>query len=217
MASYHLQDYWNKRYQQDAEPFEWYQRYEDLRGKIVDLLPESSRCLVVGGGSSEFSFSIHDDPEAYVKDVVTIDFSPVVVKRMQTLVGDRKAVSFAVMDACEMTFPDASFELVVDKGTLDSILCGEDAKDRSTAYLDHVFRVLKPFGLFLCVSYANRDMREMYFAREALDWDIEVREVPKPKLLETQTSSDDCHYIYILRKRGEPTPDAGAKGAKGKK
>ncbi|TNJ28508.1 Endothelin-converting enzyme 2 [Giardia muris] len=212
MTSYHLPEYWDQRYQADTEIFEWYQRYSDLRPKIQDVLPKNGRCLVVGAGSSELSFNLYDDPDAGIKDIVSIDVSQVIVRRMQGLVGDRKGCEFTVMSVMDLTYPDAAFDVVIDKGTLDSLLCGENGKETSTKALEQIFRVLKPQGYYICVSYANPDMRMVFFTQDSLDWDIEIRETPKPKLLDN-TAPDEYYYIYLMKKRGDPVMG----NAKGKK
>ena len=36
-------------------------------------------------------------------------------------------MSFLVMDAMNMTFANNSFDIIIDKSTIDAILCGENA------------------------------------------------------------------------------------------
>ena len=211
MASYHLPDYWDQRYQTDTEVFEWYQRYTELKPKIQELLPKGGRCLVVGAGSSELSFDLYDDAEVGIKDIISIDVSQVVVRHMQGLIGDRKGCEYAGMNVTELTYPDDSFDVIIDKGTLDSLLCAENGKEISTKALEQIFRVLKPQGYYICISYANSDMRMVFFTQEMLDWDVEIRQIPKPKLMDSVTSNDEFHYIYIMKKRGEPIAEQKTK------
>lgn len=213
MASYHLATYWEHRYQMDTEPFEWYQRFSDLKPKIADAIPKNGKVLVVGAGSSELSAALYDDTEFAVSGITNIDISSVVTKRMQASVGDRKGMEYQTQDVCELALPDNSFDCVIDKATLDSLLCGEDALERADKALRNIFRVLRPQGYYICVSYAGPDMRMSYFTTENLDWDVEVREILKPRLLDNQAAVDDFHYIYICKKRGEPVV-ADAKGKK---
>ena len=52
-------------------------------------------------------------------NIVNIDISPVCVANMK---AEYPEVSFMEMDMTKLTFPDDSFDLVVEKATLDSLL-----------------------------------------------------------------------------------------------
>ncbi|KAH0576967.1 Methyltransferase [Spironucleus salmonicida] len=212
MASYHLPEYWEERYRADTQPFEWYQRFSDLKPLIRDLFPPTSKVLVIGNGTSEFPFDLYDDADLNVKDITSIDISEASVKRMQTLIQDRKTIEFSRMDCLSMSFP-ANYDIVFDKATLDSILCGEGAADRAQKLLENTLGALKNQGVYICVSYGKPDMRLQYLQNEGLDWDVDVREAPRPKLLEGQVQGDDCHFVYVCRKRGEVV-DTTKKGKK---
>eukprot|EP00768_Dysnectes_brevis_P008088 gnl/Dysnectes_brevis/713_a786_5606.p1 GENE.gnl/Dysnectes_brevis/713_a786_5606~~gnl/Dysnectes_brevis/713_a786_5606.p1 ORF type:complete len:216 (+),score=42.65 gnl/Dysnectes_brevis/713_a786_5606:40-648(+) len=200
MSNYHLPEFWDERYKTDRDPFEWYQRFAELKPKIQDLFPENARVLVVGSGSSEFSFNLWDDADIKIKEIKAIDVSDIVVSRMKEQVGDRSGVEYTTMDCCELGFSDGDFDVVFEKASMDSLLCGENAADRVNQTLDHIHRVLKPGGVFISVSYANRDMRSLYYERESLGWDVEVRQIPKPKLLDAPAAADEFHFIYICKK-----------------
>ena len=103
--------------------------------------------------------------------------------------------------------------MIFDKATLDSILCGEGAAERAQKVLENVLSVLKNQGVYICVSYGKPDMRLQYLQNEGLDWDVEVRESPRPKLMEGQVQGEDCHYVYVCKKRGDVT-EVKAKGKK---
>ena len=62
---------------------------------------------------------------------------------MKTLVGDRKTLEFVGMDCTELTFGESTFDVVFDKATLDSILCGEGAGERAEKMLEGICKVLK--------------------------------------------------------------------------
>ena len=114
------------------------------------------------------------------------------------------------MDCTDLTFNDGTFDIVFDKATLDSILCGEGANERAQAMLENICRVLKNQGVYICISYGKPDMRTQYLQNDKLDWDIESRELPRPKLMDGQ-SEGDCHYCYICKKRGEITEEKKGK------
>jgi hypothetical protein len=38
---------------------------------------------------------------------------------------ERPGIQWEVMDACQMIYDEQTFDLVIDKGTLDAVLCGD--------------------------------------------------------------------------------------------
>jgi ubiquinone/menaquinone biosynthesis C-methylase UbiE len=57
------------------------------------------------------------------------------------------------MDMCEkIDFPNQTADLVIDKGLLDAVLCGEDFAERLNKMLSECWRVLKPRGYLLILS-----------------------------------------------------------------
>jgi len=102
--------------------------------------------------------------------IVNIDISPVCVEHMKQLHAHlvEKGVSYAVGDACDMrpreakekfTAENASFDVVIDKGTADALLCGSGADEQVRALVAEAARVLKPGGAFLLISYGTPDKR----------------------------------------------------------
>ena len=39
----------------------------------------------------------------------------------------RKKMAYSVMDVCDLQFKDDSFDIIIDKSTIDAILCGNNA------------------------------------------------------------------------------------------
>jgi len=52
-----------------------------------------------------------------------------------------------------MDFDDCSFDMVIDKATFDSVICGEGSTKNIEKMMDEVYRVLKDDGVYLMVSY----------------------------------------------------------------
>lgn len=57
------------------------------------------------------------------------------------------------MNVCALDFPDESFNTVIDKGTLDSVLCGEGSTANVAKMCMEISRVLKPNGVYFICSY----------------------------------------------------------------
>lgn len=167
-------------------------------------VPKTGRILDNGCGNSKLPFQLLDNG---YKRVVAVDFSAVVIDQMrqQSLDGmlaarnphqeeipkETNAASaregawtggtlhFFAMDSTQLAFSDDSFDAVVDKGLMDSVLANYDrvtlfrrlqptkepealrlqqAEDSLAAagkVLSEVQRILKPGGVYLSVSFED--------------------------------------------------------------
>jgi len=80
-------------------------------------------CVCSGCGNSSLAIELYNDG---FRNIVNIDYSPVVISNMQRKYSALQGVEWVVMDARDMTqFPAASFDVVLEKGTLDSLLVAE--------------------------------------------------------------------------------------------
>ena len=75
---------------------------------------------MVGCGNSQLS---HQMWEAGYKDIVNIDISPKVIEQMAEKFP---MMVWEVMDATKMSYKDAEFDVVMDKGTLDALVSGKN-------------------------------------------------------------------------------------------
>jgi EEF1A lysine methyltransferase 4 len=65
-----------------------------------------------------------------------------------------------VADALDMNqFRDESYDIVIEKSTLDAILCGDKSFLNAAKMLKEVQRVLKTGGLYIIISYGSPDNR----------------------------------------------------------
>ncbi|EEF43166.1 EEF1A lysine methyltransferase 4 isoform X1 [Ricinus communis] len=215
--------YWDNRYANESGPFDWYQKYSSLAPLINLYIPRHHhpRILVVGCGNSAFSDGMVDDG---YDDVVNIDISSVVIEAMNNKYSNRPQLKYIQMDVREMSaFQTGSFDAVIDKGTLDSILCGNNSRQNATLMLEDVWRVLKDKGVYILVTYGAPVYR-LCLLKESCLWTIKLHVIEKllsggdsehpvweltnPVPLNDDGSSveaalgknPDVHYIYICTK-----------------
>nr|QTZ19554.1 methyltransferase 13 [Bixa orellana] len=143
--------YWDARYMQEqGGAFDWYQRYSSLRPFVRKFVPTSSRVLMVGCGNALMSEDMVKDG---YEDIMNIDISSVAIETMRRKYEYIPQLKYMQMDVRDMSFfPDESFGNVIDKGTLDSLMCGTDAPISATQMLGEVSRLLKPGGTYMLVT-----------------------------------------------------------------
>lgn len=148
--------------------FEWYGTFAEFRGNVERAWAErwsrgACRTLVIGCGNSELSEQLY---AAGWTTQTSIDFDAGVIADMRRKYspGRFPGLVFTEMDARALSFDAASFDLVVDKGTLDAICTGDgaDVRDNVARMLGEVSRVIAPGGLYAVVSLAQRHvLREL--------------------------------------------------------
>ncbi|NWY53876.1 MET13 protein, partial [Chionis minor] len=172
--------YWDRFFRQRGQrPFEWYGAFPELCPVLHKYVRPRDKVLVVGCGNSELSEQMYD--MGMCEDIVNIDISDAVIRQMQERTeSKRPKMRYLLMDMLQMDFPDAHFQVVLDKGTLDAILTDEE--EATLAKVDKMFaeisRVLQVGGRYLCVSLAQAHVLKKvveYFSQEG--WVVRVHQV----------------------------------------
>lgn len=113
------------------------------------------------------------------------------------------------MDMRELDFPDGVFNVVLDKATLDSVLCAEGSLPMVAKCLSEISRVLGNEGVFVCISHGPPNTRLQILDRPEYGWSVSVHTVPKPMLKavkdhvipDGQDEDRVYHYVYICVKK----------------
>lgn len=222
--------YWDARYIQEASAggaFDWYQRYSALRPFVRKFITTSSRVLMVGCGNAVMSEDMVKDG---YEDIMNVDISSVAIDLMRKKYEHIPQLKYLQMDVKDMSFfPDESFGSVIDKGTLDSLMCGTDAPISASQMLGEVSRLLKPGGVYMLITYGDPKVRVPHLRRPVYNWNIELYIIPRPgfqkpgdcassaksflepvptnedgTLLASYVLEDpDSHFIYICKKADE--------------
>ena len=171
MQDYGEKEYWNQRYiKQSDQTFDWLEDYDSLRQLITQHINLDSKILIIGCGNSLLSEEMYNDG---FHNIINIDISPVVINQMKK----RSNINFPnmkwyVMNVLNMEFDPNTFDAVIDKSTLDTILCGEMSFYNTAVMINEIQRVLKTNGKYICVSYGTPETRIKHFNREHLSFEI---------------------------------------------
>ena len=163
---YGSKEYWDKRYSKceaqratDDETNEWLLSYADIRGILAAAMPlgKDSRVLDVGCGNSKLLPDLRDN--GHSGELVGIDISGISVAR--TVCGG-KDIQVEEVDATTAytVFGADAFEVVLDKSTIDAMLCDDtDGMTTVRSYAQQVSGLLCVGGCFFVVSHNHPEGR----------------------------------------------------------
>lgn len=224
MADYGTTEYWEERYRNDSNPYDWYQRWENMKELLKDYMTLDDKILVIGNGTSRLPEEIYD--EGY-RGVEAMDISTVAVEIMHERFASRN-IPCQVSDVLDMyQYPDNYYNVIIDKGTFDSILCGENSHINIDTMMRELLRVLSyNKGRYICISYGQPNYRLNYL-KSMKEWEVTTIPIKKPandqiyKLknynegsnsqgntnITTSMRPDLYHYIYVCTVLNKKAPE----------
>ena len=167
-------------------------------------MTKSDKILNIGCGNSKLSEDLSE--EGY-EDITNTDFSTKVITIMEQTYKEKfPKMKFKVVDVLDMKeFQTGTFNTVLDKGTLDCILCGDCSVPNAAKMMAEVFRVLAPGGHYMVITYGDPEYRKKYL--ETQPWaSLTVDKLAKPSAAVSSTINADendlknFHYIYTMAK-----------------
>ncbi|ORY83641.1 S-adenosyl-L-methionine-dependent methyltransferase, partial [Protomyces lactucae-debilis] len=151
--------YWDDRYENDhAEGYDWFKTFSEISSVLTPHLTATSKILVLGCGTSTLSEELW---RSGYKHVTSVDFSPRCIELMQQRHADKPEMLWDVGDVRSLeAYPDAFFDVVIDKGVMDAMLDGcslwdppEDVKANCFQEIEASARVLRQGGKFIMISF----------------------------------------------------------------
>eukprot|EP01024_Parvocaulis_polyphysoides_P010935 TRINITY_DN13855_c1_g1_i1.p1 TRINITY_DN13855_c1_g1~~TRINITY_DN13855_c1_g1_i1.p1 ORF type:complete len:265 (-),score=23.61 TRINITY_DN13855_c1_g1_i1:329-1123(-) len=235
-------NYWNERYKEQPNAFEWYQGYAALKPLLNEFLPKKGHHLQVGVGTSLVQQDMAEDDYELITNV---DYSDVAIDSMKEQCPQHlnKNLIYQVVDCREMKmFEDNQFDGVFDKGTLDAILCGDDSYSNAEKLLKECYRVLKPDRYFLIITYGDPQSRLVHFNIPGAPFDVKYYTLTKtlnhgvqdlqisedvqtkPAIMQgpfkrvddidavKEIRSSSVHYVYVCQKLDQPQETENQQG-----
>jgi EEF1A lysine methyltransferase 4 len=199
-ADYGLQEYWDKRFKEEEE-YDWLCSFSELKNDLLPVLEEAmvalgvtSRTdltlLIIGAGNSTFSAELFKEG---FETITNIDYSSNVIDKMLVKHPEMKWIEMNMLD---MAFASGSFDVVIDKATMDALMVSESDPwcpsqeniESSDKYLSEVSRVLVRNnamtpkgkqqlltttscgvgGMFIMISFQQPHFRSKYLMRAHL-------------------------------------------------
>ena len=163
--NYANNSYWDERYRSRLVPCEWYQPAEIVAPIILPFCYSAAKdkddveILIAGCGNSVLGAHLY---EKYgFENVTNIDTSSVAIGQQKKKHDTLKNMDYLVMDSTDMSAcPDESFHVIIDKAMTDAMLCdGIDGGDKIARLLREMHRVLKPNGVYICISHGIPESR----------------------------------------------------------
>lgn len=149
---------------------------------------------MLGCGNSKFSEEMWEDG---YKNIVNIDYSAVVIEKMRARhAGARQEMIWKEMDVRNLEFDDDSFDVAIDKGTMDAMLAvkgdvwdpPQEVIENCTREVQESVRVLKKgSGILLYLTFGQPHFRKRYLTH------------PGTTLAVKQLGDAFHYYLYILR------------------
>ena len=172
--------------------------------------PSDMTCLLPGCGLSALPQAIlnhNHKTTQQLQRLVLLDSSPICIKQLQTLYGHSSTVEYLCGDATKLsqllrtteedddTERSTQFDLIIDKGFMDAILCGEGWDGILTTWFHEVALVLRESGAarYILISYPLPKSTQA-FLREigdemGLDWEFDIELVNNSSSSSSSSSS----------------------------
>ena len=121
------------------------------------MLDQDAEIMIIGSGLSDLGAYLY---EQGFQCITNIDVSSVAIKFMSQKHQKLDEMEYAQMDITDLEIPTqaGSFQLVLDKGTLDSLTCCESDK-KIEMMLANIYKMLASGGHFICVSRGAPETR----------------------------------------------------------
>ena len=72
------------------------------------------------------------------------------------------------MDVRDLQYEDNTFDLIIDKSTIDALLCGDNSFINVAIMTKEVIRTLKVDGIYMIISYGQHQNRIFHLVNNYL-------------------------------------------------
>ncbi|KAE8290983.1 hypothetical protein D5F01_LYC10576 [Larimichthys crocea] len=197
-------DYWDERYKTE-QSYDWLGSFCKFQHLLEKHIGKDDSILILGCGNSSMSSDMYI---AGYHSITNIDYSSVCISTMSARHSDCPGMTWHEMDVQQLSFPDATFDVVLEKATLDAIMVEEktpwEVSPQTACFihkaLTEISRCLKPGGRFVSITFANPFFRKRLYARAEYNWSIK----------KYTYGEGFQYYVYVMTKGEELSPEDAA-------
>ncbi|RXG57535.1 Methyltransferase-like protein 13 [Armadillidium vulgare] len=180
-------DYWNFRYSKE-ESYEWCKSYIEFKHLMKDHIQKTDRILILGCGNSNLSEDLYKDG---YENITNIDFSSVAIETASKKTQSKKML---------LLFVPESFDVILEKATLDALLVDEkdpwrlskDADALLKSILLQISTLLTDGGKFISLTFAQPHFRKKIMCHRRYNWSYKYF-----------TYGSSFHYFFYVMTKGE--------------
>jgi hypothetical protein len=193
---------------------DWYCDYDDTRvhlpKRIFTMSPQEKRdyrVLVIGNGISKLPLELHETES--LTNITSTDCSPTVVKMMRQCIEEQldieekdqniNTVQYLLLDVRDMTseLPLNYFDLILDKGTIDSLWLGDIYEGEESEYgYESVEQIQKNISMLLREGGKFVVFSQYELAQE----NAFNRSKDESTHLDVEISGDEDMNVFVLTK-----------------
>ncbi|KAF6262974.1 hypothetical protein COO60DRAFT_557265 [Scenedesmus sp. NREL 46B-D3] len=176
-CSYGDPQHYEAQQEKDLETtLDWYAEYDVLRPLLHKHLQYSDSILVLGPGTSALHEQLY---ESGYRGITCVDFCSKVLQAWRKHSADAGHTNLRYQHAdivMGLAFEHCPYSVIIDKGTLDCVLCRQTGEEDAQQALTVIDNNLKNPGTFVMVSHSPPDVRLPLLKRVA--WEsIQVKVV----------------------------------------
>ncbi|XP_076600339.1 EEF1A lysine methyltransferase 4 [Chaetodon auriga] len=203
-SRYKYADYWNERFKTE-QSYDWLGCFSKFQHLLEEHIKKEDSILILGCGNSSMSADMYS---AGYHSITNIDYSSVCISTMRERHSDCPSMTWHEMDIRQLSFPDASFDVILEKATLDAIMVEEKSPweiSPQTACFIHktlteISRCLKTGGRFVSITFASPFIRKHLYARTEYNWSVK----------KYSYGEGFEYFVYVMTKGEELSPEDAA-------
>nr|XP_020451590.1 endothelin-converting enzyme 2-like [Monopterus albus] len=197
-------DYWDERYKTE-QCYDWLGCFSKFKHILEKHVKKEDSILILGCGNSSMSSDMY---RAGYHSITNIDYSAVCISAMSARYSDCPGMTWHQMDVRRLSFPDTSFDVILEKATLDAFMVeGKtpwEVSPQTACFiqqaLTEISRCLKPGGRFVSITFAQPFFRKRLYARTEYNWSVKHH-----------TYGEGFQYfVYVMTKGEELSPEDAA-------